>query len=87
MNDFATVEKFDTHIHSTQTPRIIHQSAADNFVSWTSSTTGLSVCRWKDQEDIAQKQIKAFPGRVAYATTFSVKNWNSDRWSKRRSAI
>lgn len=34
----------------------------------------------KKQEEIAIQQINAFPGRVAYATPFSVKNWNADDW-------
>lgn len=80
-SDFAAVEKFDTHIHlNTDAPAFIHQSAEDNFRFLDIVDDRPFGLPMEDQEAIAQKQVKAFPGRVVYATTFSVKHWNSDRW-------
>ena len=82
-SDFAAVEKFDTHIHlNTDAPAFIHQSAEDNFRFLDIVDDRPFGLPMEDQEAIAQKQVKAFPGRVVYATTFSVKDWNSDRWEQ-----
>ena len=36
----------------------------------------------EEQQKFALQQIKAFPGRIAYATTFSIRNFNNDNWQE-----
>jgi hypothetical protein len=81
--DFDTVRKFDTHVHlNTNESHYIEQATMDNI-----SFLDIVVDRpfgipMSDQEDIATRQVKAFPGQVFYATTFPVKNYNSDGWQQ-----
>lgn len=79
--EFASVPKFDSHIHlNTDDPAFIEQSVADNFRFLDivdDRPFGISL---EDQQKIARKQVKAFPDRILYATTFPVGNWNSDEW-------
>lgn len=81
--DFASVKKFDTHIHlNTEQTAFIEQAAKDNLrflVIVDDRPFGITM---EDQQKIVRKQLKAFPDRIAYATTFSVKNFNSDEWQE-----
>jgi predicted TIM-barrel fold metal-dependent hydrolase len=81
--DYKSVEKFDTHVHiNTDDPTFIKLSEEDNFRLLDiidDRPFGLSM---EEQQKIAILQMKAFPGRVSFATTFSVKNWNNDDWQE-----
>lgn len=83
VDDFASVKKFDSHIHlNTEQTAFIEQAAKDNLrflVIVDDRPFGITM---EDQQKIVRKQLKAFPDRIAYATTFSVKNFNSDDWQK-----
>ncbi|MEO8764341.1 MAG: amidohydrolase family protein [Ginsengibacter sp.] len=82
MDDYYTVKKFDSHVHvNTDAPGFIEQAAEDNF--------RLLTINWDDvndpppmevQQDFALKQLKVFPGRIAYATTFSIRKFNDPGW-------
>ena len=82
-DDFESVEKFDTHIHlNTEQTTFIEQAAKDNLrflVIVDDRPFGITM---EDQQKIIRKQLKVFPERIAYATTFSVKNFNTDNWQK-----
>ena len=81
--DFQSVQKFDSHIHlNTEQTHFMDQAAKDNLlflVIVDDRPFGISM---EDQQKIVRKQIKVFPKRIAYATTFSVKNFDSDTWQK-----
>ena len=82
MKDYYTVKKFDAHVHvDTDQIAFIQQAAQDNF--------RLLTINWDDvndpppmevQQNFALKLLKAFPERIAYATTFSIRNFNNDDW-------
>jgi predicted TIM-barrel fold metal-dependent hydrolase len=82
--DFKKVAKIDAHVHiETDSPDFIQQAVADNFQ--------LLTINWDDpnesgdmtvQQRIAIDQVKAFPGQVAYATTFSVRDFNKAGWKE-----
>jgi hypothetical protein len=82
MADFKTVEKYDVHVHvDTDRDTFIKQAEEDNF--------RLITINWDDvndpppmevQQKFALQQIKNFPGRINYATTFSIRNFNDDNW-------
>ncbi len=82
-DDFKSVDKIDTHIHlNTVDTAFINESKEDNFRFLDivdDRPFGISM---EDQQKIALQQFKAFPGRMAFATTFSVKNWDSDDWQQ-----
>ena len=82
-DDFVRVEKFDSHIHlNTEQTYFMEQAAKDNLrflVIVDDRPFGISM---QDQEKIVRKQLKAFPDRIAYATTFSVKNFDDDTWQE-----
>src|SRR5438105_14139125 len=83
IGDFASVEKFDTHVHlNTYDTSYIKQAEADNIRLLDIVDDRPFGIPMTEQEKIAIQQIKAFPGRVVYATTFSVSNYNSDDWQK-----
>ncbi|HUQ66953.1 MAG TPA: amidohydrolase family protein [Flavitalea sp.] len=81
VDDFASVRKIDTHIHlNTDQPEFIEQATTDNiqFLDIVDDRPfGLPM---NAQEKIAIRQIKAFPHRVEYATTFPVKDFKKDGW-------
>jgi len=84
MDDFKSVEKTDVHVHiNTNQSPLIQQAEEDNF--------RLLTINWDDvndpppmeaQEEFALHQLKDFPGRLAYATTFSIRNFNESQWEE-----
>lgn len=79
--DFAVVAKRDAHVHlNTLDPSLILQAAEDNFSVITINTDAAHFPMIDDQEDIAVAHRKAFPGRVAYAATFSVAGFGKSEW-------
>ena len=84
VDDFKSVKKFDAHVHvNTDQAAFIKQAEEDNF--------RLLTINWDDvndpppmevQQKFAIQQLKAFPGRIAYATTFSIRNFNNDDWQE-----
>ncbi|AHM63039.1 amidohydrolase [Flammeovirgaceae bacterium 311] len=84
MDDFGSIKKYDTHVHIREETDtlFIQQAQQDNFVLLNinvNSSTGKPV---HEQQAFALKQIKAYPNQIAYATTISLKNWNSENWEK-----
>ena len=78
--DFASVKKFNTHVHISIFDSIfIRQAEADNFRFLTVNVNSPSV-PVEQQQEVAVKLIKAFPGNVYFASAFSVKNFNTPGW-------
>lgn len=83
VEDFGSVKKFDTHVHlNTMDTPFIEQAAADNFRFLDIVDDRPFGIPMNEQEKIAIQQVKTFPDRMAYATTFTVKNWDSDNWQE-----
>lgn len=83
IDDFASVDKFDSHIHlNTYDTAFIKQAEEDNLrflVIVDDRPFGISM---EEQQKIVIRQLKAFPDQIAYATTFSVDNFNHDGWQE-----
>src|SRR4051812_14092550 len=84
VSDFKTVEKYDSHVHvDTEDSGFIKQAQEDNFklitINWDDVNDPPPM---EEQQKIALQQIKAFPGRINYATTFSIRNFNDSNWEK-----
>lgn len=82
-DDFLRTEKFDSHIHlNTEQTHFMDQAAKDNLrflVIVDDRPFGITMA---DQEKIVRKQLKVFPDRIFYATTFSVNNFISNTWQE-----
>lgn len=84
VDDFASVEKFDVHVHIRQEidTVFIKQAEEDNFRLLNVNVHSGSGMPIEEQQQFAIQQVKAFPDRIAYATAFSVQNWDSKNWEK-----
>jgi len=81
--DFRSVEKYDTHVHlRIDDSSFIIQSKEDNFQLLNINNANPAAPPIEEQQSIAIKLLKEYPERIAYATTFSVKNWNDPDWKK-----
>lgn len=79
MSDFEKVEKYDTHCHiNADDTTFVAQARKDNFRLLTINVDGGEPI--DEQRQFSEKLIKTFPDRVAFATTFNLKNWGTDKW-------
>jgi predicted TIM-barrel fold metal-dependent hydrolase len=81
-DDFKTVEKIDAHVHiNTNKPDYMQQAVADNFRLITINYDDVNEPPpMEEQQKFALHQVKAFPNRIAYATTFSIRHFNDSDW-------
>ena len=84
LEDFKSVKKFDTHIHiNTDETTFIKQAQIDNFRFLDIVDDRPFGLPMADQQKLAILHLKNFPDRMAFATTFSVKDWNSKDWAEK----
>lgn len=81
--DFASVEKYDAHVHVyTNDTAFFAQAKKDNFNLLHINVDAPSLPSLEEQQDFAVKNVKAFPQRLSYASTISVKNFNEAEWQE-----
>lgn len=81
--DYPRVEKIDTHVHiSTDDTSFMKVARADNFRLLTVNVNSPSSPPIEQQREIGSRHAQNLPGRVAFATTLSVDNWNSPDWEQ-----
>ena len=80
--DFKSVKKIDSHVHLTEDvdTAFLCQASVDNFRMLTINVYDPPSMPIEQQQDFALKLIKRHPDRLAYATTFSLKNYNEPGW-------
>ena len=79
--DFARVVKVDAHMHiHGPAEHLMAQAIADNFRILTIDVDYPDYPPIKTQERDAVSLRTRYPGRVAFATTFSVENFQSPTW-------
>src|SRR5438094_583390 len=83
-SDFTSVKKYDVHVHvDTDQPAFLQQAIADNFqlltINWDDVNDPPPM---EEQQKLALQQIHAFQGRIAYATTFSIRHFNDPNWQE-----
>ncbi|PSR54739.1 hydrolase [Adhaeribacter arboris] len=84
LDDFKSVKKFDTHVHiNTTDPALIKQAEEDNFRLLTINVDAPHYPEIAEQQQLALIHVKAFPERIAYATTISVQNFNAPDWQNK----
>jgi len=85
MIDFKEMIKIDIHCHIvTERTAFMQQAREDNFkivtINYDLEVPDNGTV--EEQQNIALYQRKAFPDRLAYLTTFSMKGWDSPDWQK-----
>jgi predicted TIM-barrel fold metal-dependent hydrolase len=81
VDDFKSVEKYDTHVHiNAYDTAFINLAKADNFKLLTVNVHPTSKNPAEVQQNVALEMIKTYPEQVAYATTFGVNDWGTDKW-------
>ncbi|MFD1140045.1 amidohydrolase family protein [Larkinella insperata] len=76
--DFSNVSKIDAHIHlSSADTTFIQQAVRDHFSLFTVNVDGKT---YLEQRNLALAHVNQYPRRVAFATTFTVSNWNDPDW-------
>ena len=79
--DFSSVAKRDTHVHiNTSDASFLQQAKDDNFDVITVNVDAPQYPSIDEQQTLAIAHAAAFPGRVAFATTISVKSFASPQW-------
>ncbi len=84
VNDYASIEKYDTHVHlNVYDSTFIELAKADNFRLLSVNVNPAYYPPIEEQQNIAVRLVKAFPRRLAYATTFSLENWGTNGWQQK----
>ncbi len=85
VDDFKSVEKIDAHVHivTDADTVFIKQAEEDNFRLLTINVYKDSGTPIEEQQKFSIKTVEAFPGRISWATTFSLKNFNNDGWQQK----
>jgi len=85
VDDYKTVKKIDAHVHIlTSNESFIRQSRADGFRLLDINVDAPSVRPFEEQREIAIRHLENFKdSSIAYAATFSVKNWNDKDWEEK----
>ncbi len=84
IDDFATIKKYDTHVHlNVYDTTFINQALVDNFKLLTVNVSPTYYPPIEEQRSIAMRLVKSYPKQLAYATTFSLENWDSDGWQQK----
>jgi predicted TIM-barrel fold metal-dependent hydrolase len=82
MSDFRRVEKIDAHMHvHGRADRLMTQAIADHFRILTINVDAPDYPSIHEQQLAAVSLRERYPGRVAFAATFSVKGFQSPRWA------
>jgi predicted TIM-barrel fold metal-dependent hydrolase len=82
LDDFKTVSKIDAHVHiNTNAPDMVQQAAQDSFRLFTINLDDVNEPPPMEiQQQFALHQVHAFPTRVSYATSFSIRHFNDSGW-------
>jgi hypothetical protein len=81
VDDFATIEKIDVHVHiNSSDSALIDQAEADHFRLLTINVDYPDFPPIEDQRRIARTQVAVRPKRLAYAATFSLIGWDKPDW-------
>lgn len=83
VEDFKSVAKIDAHTHlRSEDQTYIKLAAENNFRLHNINVYTTSGEPIEEQQKLALRFIKEFPGKNFYATTFSLKNFNEEGWQQ-----
>ena len=82
MSDFARVAKIDAHVHvHGPADRFMARAIRDNFRILTINVDDADYPPFPEQQRAAVSLRQRYPGRVAFAATFSVEHFGRPGWS------
>src|SRR5262245_29858242 len=82
--DFATVRKFDAHVHANvAAPEILEQARTDGFELLSINVAYPEFPRLADQEAAVLTLARMDPVRLHFATAFSMDGWGQPDWAAR----
>jgi predicted TIM-barrel fold metal-dependent hydrolase len=82
LSDFTRVEKIDAHVHvHGRAAAFMARAIQDNFRILTINVDYPDFPSIPEQQRAAVSLLRRYPGRVAFATTFSVQNFQSPGWA------
>jgi predicted TIM-barrel fold metal-dependent hydrolase len=82
LEDFSRVEKIDAHVHvHGRADRFMAQAIADGFRILTINVDSPDYPPIREQQLAAVSLRQRYPGRAAFAATFSVERFQSPGWS------
>lgn len=83
--DFTSVRKYDVHVHLRKDfdTLFLEQAKADNFGLVNLSVFSFSGIPPEQQEDFSVQLLNNFPGRIAFATAFSLADFNEKEWENK----
>jgi predicted TIM-barrel fold metal-dependent hydrolase len=84
-DDFAEVKKHDVHVHLRKDfdTLFLEQAKEDNFGLLNVSVFTFSGTPPRQQEDFSVRLLQNYPGRIAFATAFSLDNFNENEWEQK----
>ena len=83
LQDYGRVEKIDAHVHiHGRADRFMAMAIHDNFRILTINVDYPDFPSVAEQEDAAASLQRRYPGRVAFAGTFTVQNFESPDWAQ-----
>ena len=81
IDDFEKTDKIDMHLHiNSMNPALINRAEKDNFKLLTINADYSDFPPINEQLKTAASLVKLFPGRLAYASTFSMNGWDDPGW-------
>jgi hypothetical protein len=84
VDDFASVDKIDVHVHiNSPGSALIDQAAADHFRLLTINVDYPDFPPLAEQSRIAQALVASHPTLLAYAAAFSMRGWDEANWQQR----
>jgi len=82
--DYYSVEKYDVHTHiNTYSLFFLENCKKENYRLLSLNVNDSGYLTIEEQQKMAIYQMKKFPGRFNYATSFSVDNWVEKGWESR----
>ncbi|HLA52059.1 MAG TPA: amidohydrolase family protein [Flavitalea sp.] len=84
VNDYDTVDKFDTHVHiNTNDSSFIEMARRNKFnlVSLNVAAPGYPTI--EDQQNFTTRHLKNYPSGFAYTTTFNIEHLDDKNWASK----
>ena len=82
VGDFASVRKFDAHVHANvAAPEILELARADGFELLSINVDYPDFPTLEEQQAAALTLMRLDPARLHFATTFSMKDWEQPGWT------
>jgi predicted TIM-barrel fold metal-dependent hydrolase len=83
-DDFATVEKYDSHVHiNSLNTAFLDYAAANNFHLLSLNVAAPEYVSIEKQQEFAVTHLKKYKDRLAFTTSFHIENINDDDWEKK----